>query len=62
MHEDIGALDIFIDELEGNIEELGKFLLRRVIDGEVQIARNVLLGVIKEKASPCSHNSSNFVL
>ena len=61
MHENIGALNILVDKLEGYIEELCNLLLGRVIDREVQIAWNMLLGVIEEKSSASSHNGFNFI-
>ena len=61
VHENIGALNILVDKLEGYIEELCNLLLGRVIDREVQIARNMLLGVIEEKSSASSHNGFNFM-
>ena len=61
MHEDIGSLNILVDKLERDIVELGKLLLGRVIDRQVQIAGNVLFGVIEEEASACSHDGSNLI-
>lgn len=61
MHENIGALNILVDKLEGYIEELCNLLLGRIIDREVQIARDMLLGMVEEKSSASSDNGFNFM-
>jgi hypothetical protein len=52
MNKDVCAGDILIDKLVGKIEKLRKLLFGRVINGQIEIAGNLLLGVTEEESLP----------